>query len=277
MNFSVLLSLYYKEQPLFLDKCLESVFNQTLPADEVVLVEDGPLTSELYSVVDKYKKVYPNLKIISLEKNCGLGMALNEGMKHCSNDLIIRADTDDINKPWRFEKQVEYMEGHPDIDVCGASIDEFVDDIDNIISIRYLPESHEDLYEFARKRNPINHPVSIFRKRAVEAAGGYRHFYLFEDYYLWVRMMMNGSRFHNITESLLFFRYTPQMIKRRGGWKYAFIEMNFQYTLYRINFITFPRMLLNISIRFTIRIMPNSIRKKIYNRFLRESNNNKNI
>ena len=270
MQFSVLLSLYKKESPFFLEQSLDSVFTQTLRADEVVMVEDGPLTPELDAVVDKFSSLYSELKIIKLDKNGGLGRALNEGLKHCTYDLVVRADTDDICKYNRFEKQVSFMESHPGIDVCSASIDEFVDDVDNVTSTRSLPEEHEQLYKFGQRRNPINHPVSVFRKKAVEAAGGYMHFYLFEDYYLWARMMMNGAKFHNIHESLLFFRYSPQMIKRRGGWKYALTEMKFQLTLYRIGYINILTMLENLLIRFGVRIMPNCLRSKIYSKLLRK-------
>ena len=271
MPFSVLMSLYYKENPCFLDKSLCSIFNQTMQADEVVLVEDGPLTPELISIVDKYKSAYNELKLVKIVENGGLGKALNEGLRYCSNDLIVRADTDDICKPERFERQVSFMENHPEIDVCSACIDEFVDNIDHIVSTRSLPENHEDIYRFGKRRNPINHPVSVFRKSAVEAVGSYQHFNLFEDYYLWVRMIMNGSKFHNINESLLYFRYSPQMMRRRGGWKYASVEMKFQYKLYNIGYISLPIMIENIIARFGVRLIPNRLRSWIYMNFLRET------
>lgn len=270
MKFSVLLSLYYKENPTFLSQSLNSIFHQTLRADEVVLVEDGPLTGELYEVVGKYEKEYPELKIIKLENNCGLGKALNEGLKYCTNDLVVRADTDDICRKERFEKQVRFMESHPEIDVCSAAIDEFEENKDKIVSTRALPCNHDELYKFGKRRNPINHPVSIFRKSAVESVGSYQHFYLFEDYYLWTRMMVNGAKFHNLQESLLYFRRSPQMIKRRGGWKYAWTEMKFQYALHKIGYIELLTMIENIAIRFGMRIIPNSLRSIIYSKFLRK-------
>ncbi len=269
-NFSVLMSVYYKENPDYLRQALNSVFNQTLPANEVVLVEDGPLTEELYSVIEHYQEKHQELKVINLKVNSGLGKALNEGLKNCSFELVARADTDDISKPQRFEKQVAFMEEHSEIDVCSGSIDEFIDDINSIVSTRELPEGHDALYKFGQKRNPINHPVSIFRRSAVDAVGGYQHFSLFEDYYLWARMMMNGAKFHNLKESLLFFRFSPDMMKRRGGWKYAMTEIKFQFTLQKIGYISFSRMLGNIIIRFGVRIIPNRTRKRIYSKFLRK-------
>ena len=142
---------------------------------------------------------------------------MNEGLKHCSYDLVARMDTDDVAKPDRFEKQLKVFQLYPDIDVVGAWIDEFEGTLNQVVSVRKVPEKHEEIAEYARKRCPINHPVVIFRKSAVLTAGGYLHFPLFEDYYLWVRMLMNGARFYNIQESLLLFRFSADMFKRRGG------------------------------------------------------------
>lgn len=128
---------------------------------------------------------------------------MNEGLKHCSYELVARMDTDDVAKSDRFEKQIAIFCAHPELDVVGAWIDEFEGTIGNVISIRKLPEKHEDICQFARKRYPVNHPVVMFRKSAVIAAGGYQHFSSFEDYYLWVRMLLNNARFYNIPESLL--------------------------------------------------------------------------
>ncbi len=270
MPFSVLLSLYSKESPVFLKQSLESIFKQTLKADEVILVEDGPLTPELHEVVEIYRETFPEIKVVQLKDNSGLGKALNEGLKHCHYDLVVRVDTDDICKPNRFEVQIKYMEEHPEIDVCSCAIDEFIENKDNIVSRRSLPEDHKELFKFGQRRNPINHPASVFRKKSVIDAGSYKHFYLFEDYYLWARMMVNGAKFHNLKESLLYFRSSPQMIRRRGGWKYAWTEMKFQVALHRIGYINTLTMLENLFVRFGVRIMPNYLRGLIYAKLLRK-------
>lgn len=267
--FSTLLSLYIKENPDFLRQCLDSLFHQTLLPDEVILVEDGPLTSELDGIVTEYAERYPILKVVPLPQNQGLGKALNEGLKHCSYELVARMDTDDIAKPTRFQKQMEVFEKHPEIDVCGAWIDEFEESVDNVISTRKLPEWHDDIALYAKSRNPINHPVVMFKKSAVMAVGSYQHFPLFEDYYLWVRMLMNGAKFYNIQESLLWFRFSPEMFKRRGGWGYAMKELKFQKTLRSIGFISTYNYLKNVIIRLITRIIPNSWRSFIYKKLLR--------
>ncbi|WP_297900693.1 glycosyltransferase [uncultured Parabacteroides sp.] len=268
-SFSVLLSLYHKESALFLRQSLESIFTQTLSSAEVILVEDGPLTDELYAVVRDFEDLHPELKVILLPTNQGLGKALNEGLKYCSYDIVARMDTDDIAKPDRFEKQLSIFREYPEVDVVGAWIDEFEGEVSNVLSVRKVPEWHGKIFLFAKRRNPVNHPVVMFRRSAVLKAGGYKHFPLFEDYYLWVRMLMDGARFYNIQESLLFFRSSPDMFKRRGGWRYALTEVRLQMLFYRMNFINLFSLLRNICIRLITRLLPNDFRSLLYKRFIR--------
>ena len=268
-SFSVLMSVYYRENPSYLHESLNSVFSQSLQPAEIVLVKDGPLTKDLDIVVEEFAGKYQNLKIISLPVNSGLGTALNEGLRHCSYDIVARMDSDDVCKPDRFEKQIGYMNQHPEIDVCSAWIDEFQTDISNRISTKRLPETNNEIFEYGKRRCPINHPVSVFRKCAVFAAGGYLPYPLFEDYYLWARMLVRGAKFYNFQESLLWFRTTPSMFKRRGGWDYAITEIRLQFLFVGIGYIGFGRFLKNVIIRFSVRIMPNSIRTFIYKLLLR--------
>ncbi|MCC8069845.1 MAG: glycosyltransferase [Ruminococcus sp.] len=269
MPFSVLLSLYKKESPIFLRQSLDSLFNQTLLPSEVVLVLDGPIGDELNEVVEDYRNHYSILKVYPQKVNKGLGKALNIGLNKCQNELVARMDTDDIAKPERFEKQIAFLEEHPEIDALSCWIDEFEDNVTNIKSTRKLPESPNELFEYAKKRCPLNHPSVVFRKSAVERAGNYQPFPLFEDYFLWVRMLMNGSKFYNLQESLLWFRTSPEMFKRRGGWKYALDELRLQKGLRKIGFINYTEYLKNITIRFTVRIMPNNLRTFVYKKLLR--------
>ena len=269
LKFSVLLSLYHKEKPHYLRQSLDSIFHQTLLPSEVILVKDGPLTKELDAIVQEYTARFPALEVVPLARNQGLGRALNEGLKHCSCDFIARMDTDDMAKPNRFERQIKIFQEHSDLDVVGAWIEEFEGNTTNVISIRRPPENHQDIVCYAKSRNPMNHPVVMFKKKAVMAVGGYRHFYLFEDYYLWVRMLMNGAKFYNIQESLLSFRFSSDMFKRRGGWKYAMSEYYFQSYIRKIGYISYSRFAKNIMIRFVARIFPNSVRAILYKKMLR--------
>lgn len=270
MKFSVLLSIYHKEKPEYLRQSLDSIFAQTLRADEVILVKDGPLTEELDKVLEEYQSRYPELKTVPLKENAGLGKALNEGLRHCSHEIVARMDTDDICKPFRFEKQIAAFENHPEYDLVSSWIEEFVDTTDNIRTVRTLPEMPEQIREYGKRRCPVNHPVTMFKKSSVMQAGGYQHFPLLEDYYLWARMLVSGARFYNIQESLLYFRSSDDLFKRRGGWRYAVTEVKFMWRLYRIGYVGLLSSLSNIVIRFTVRILPNSFRSWIYNRLLRK-------
>lgn len=269
MLFSVLLSVYRKESPTYLKESLDSILSQTVLPTEIILVEDGPLSDELYGVINLYSEQRACLKRISLSVNQGLGKALNEGLKHCSYDIIARMDTDDIAKPDRFEKQLKIFQEYPEVDVVGAWIDEFEGDISHVVSVRKLPEGHEGILRFAKKRNPVNHPVVMFRKESVLAVGGYQHFPLFEDYYLWVRMLMNGAKFYNMQESLLYFRSSSDMFKRRGGWGYINTEIRFQNFLLKSHFITWGGYLQNMVVRTITRMMPNSLRSILYKKIVR--------
>lgn len=264
------MSLYAKERPEYLYQSLDSVFSQTLRADEVILVEDGPLTPELDSVIKDYESKYPELKVVPLPVNQGLGKALNEGLKHCNFDLVARMDTDDIAEKDRFEKQIDIFKKYPQVEVVSSWIEEFDSETGEILSQRKLPEFPYEIYEYGKKRCPINHPAAMFRKGSVQFAGNYRPFPLFEDYYLWVRLLLNGAKFYNVQESLLKFRTSKDMYKRRGGIKHALDEIRFQRQVKKLGYINWRLFFYNVSIRFVVRIIPNSFREWIYRNLLRK-------
>lgn len=266
-SFSVLLSLYCRELPANLRESLDSIFMQTVKPSEVVLVEDGPLTDELYSVVSEYEKKYPEIKVVPLPKNVGLGKALNEGLKHCSYELIARMDTDDVCKPFRFERQLKLFKEHPEIDVCSSWIDEFIGNTNNVVSQRRLPETNDEIIRYAKTRCPINHPAVMYKRSKIIEVGGYQGFP--EDLYLWVKLIMNGAVFHNIQQSLVFFRTSEDVYKRRGGWKYAKDDVRAQFSFYKMGFLSFADMNKNIVVRVSVRLMPNNIRSYLYKKLLR--------
>lgn len=263
------MSVYTSEKSEYLEAALHSVFEQTLVPTEVVLVQDGPLTSELESVIAMFCEKYKSIKTVKLAKNMGLGNALNVGLSMCEYDFVARMDSDDLSFPNRFEAQLRVFDRYPDVSVVGAWIDEFEGDVSNIVSTRKLPEAHEDILLYAKSRCPINHPVVMFKKKSVLDAGGYQHFPLFEDYYLWVRMLLSGAKFYNIQDSLLYFRFSPDMFKRRGGWRYAIVELRFQRLLKEVGFISFIHFLKNTSARIIARILPNTMRATLYKKLLR--------
>lgn len=266
--FSILISVYEKERPDQLRQSLDSIFSQTLRADEVVLVKDGPLYDELNDVVDDYAARYPELKVLPLPTNVGLGKALNEGIALCTHDIVARMDTDDVAKPYRMERQIRFMEEHPEVDVLGSWLEEFRDDIDHIVSVKSVPMTHDELYAYGKWRNPINHPTVVMRKSAVERAGGYQPCPQFEDYCLWVRMMQSGARFHNLQESLVYFRMSDSMLQRRKGWKYISREFHAWRLFRQTGYINTWQMCCSVLIRLLVRIMPNMLFSYIYTHHL---------
>lgn len=269
--YSVLIPVYYKENPEFFKQSLDSVINQTVFPNEIVIVKDGKLTEDLDNIINFYSNKYNNLfNIVSIEKNVGLGKALNIGMKACKNNIIARMDSDDISLPNRCEQQLKVFDLFSDIGIVGCSVNEFDGSIDNITSSRVLPENHEDIVSFSKKRCPFNHPSVMYKKNLVENAGGYKHFIYFEDYFLWIRMINNGVKCYNIKAPLLFMRAGNDMYKRRGGFSYFKNAFSFRKYLLKIKYCSLYDFIFSVTAQFFICIIPNSIRQKIYKKILRK-------
>ena len=260
--FSVLMSVYYKENSEFFNLSLESLYNQSKISPDIVIVHDGPLTKELYLVLDKWKSLLPITEIV-LQKNVGLGEALNAGLVYCKYDLVARVDTDDINIPTRFEQQYQYMNEHKDIALCGSHIDEFDTDPLVITSHRKVP-SGTDLDKSIFKRNPINHMTVMFRKSAVLDAGGYQHLRFMEDYFLWVRMYVKGYKLVNLDTVLVNARTGNGMLERRKGINYYRSELTFMNKVLKMDVKNKPKIMATFLIRSHIRLLPQSVLKKIY-------------
>ncbi|KWX75309.1 glycosyltransferase family 2 protein [Paenibacillus jilunlii] len=267
-KYSVLMSLYYKENPSYLRESIESMLQQTLKPDEIIIVKDGTLTPSLEQVLNEFANE-PCLKTIPLRENKGLGEALNIGMNYCKNELIARMDTDDISKKDRCEKQIKMFEENELLSIVSSSIMEFEVNTDKVKSIKRLPLTHESILKFAKKRNPFNHPAVMYKKSVVLQAGGYKHFELFEDYYLWARILMNGAISANIDEPLLYMRANRNMYKRRGGVSYFKCIILFKWHLRKIGFYSLLDFFLSALAQGAVAVLPNGIRMKIYKVFLR--------
>ncbi|WP_112290990.1 MULTISPECIES: glycosyltransferase family 2 protein [Rahnella] len=250
-QFSVLMSLYSKENPLYLDYCFLSIYNQTLPCNELICVYDGPIGNELEAVVNNWLNKLP-IKIIPLDKNVGLGNALNEGLKHCTYELVARMDTDDACLNTRFEQQIAYMTLHPDTAILGCTIYECESDITTITSTRTVPTDHNDIIEFAKLKNPFNHMSVMFKKSVVLSVGGYKHHYLMEDYNLWLRIIAKSYKVANLNNPLLMVRAGSNMIARRKGLAYVKSE----YQLARLKYALHIQPLLPATFTFVLRSLP---------------------
>ncbi|ENP8446626.1 glycosyltransferase [Vibrio sp. Vb0877] len=268
MKFSVLMSIYIKENPDWFHLSMVSIWDdQSVKPNEIVLVQDGDLTPELYLLITRWKnKLGDVLKCISLKENVGLGDALNIGLQHCSNEIVARMDTDDIAISERFEKQLAIFKQYDDIDICSSWITEFDVDQSIITGTRILPEYHADIANYAKLRSPINHPAVMYKKSAIIKAGGYKRMMWFEDYYLWVRMLLTGSIFYNIQEPLVHMRAGQGQLERRSGIMYAKSELLLLQKFRKLGFLTSFEFYKVTILRVPVRLMPKSLIRTIYNK-----------
>jgi glycosyltransferase involved in cell wall biosynthesis len=268
LEFSVLISVYIKEKPENIRLAFQSLVDQSLPAKEVILVKDGPLGDDLNKVIALFEEQLP-LKYVVLEKNMSLGYALNVGLEHCQYEWVARMDTDDICHGDRFKIQAEFICNHPEYDLVGTNIIEFIEKPGDLNRQKKVPEKHKDIVRFAYSRCPFNHPSIFFRKSAVLAVGSYQAMVLFEDYYLWFRLIKAGFKFYNIQQPLLFFRLGKDMLGRRQGLEYGVNESKFFIQAYQEILIPFSA-LMKFLMRFPVRILPRSFTLFLYNSFLRK-------
>lgn len=265
------MSVYYKEKAEYLKLALASIINQTVQPNEIVLVQDGKLTNELQAVITENLQKYPDIfKTYALKQNQGLGKALNFGMKKCSNELIARMDTDDIAEPNRFELQIKEFAQDEELMLCGGQIAEFVNKPTEITGYRNVPLKHNEILNFAKKRNPFNHMTIMFKKQVVQSVGGYMDMPYFEDYWLWARILKAGYKAKNINQVLVRVRAGQEMIARRGGLNYAKCIIRFEKVLYSIGVISFTEMIGYITLRSIVSVVPESLRVWIYRWKLRK-------
>lgn len=270
LKFSVLMPVYWKETPEYFQTALESILNQTLMPDEIVIVEDGKLTDELNSIIETYTSRHPQLfKIVALDKNVGQGLARNAGLKHCSNNLVALMDSDDIADKTRFEKQINYLKDHPEVDVIGSNITEFEGVPENIISKKVVPLTQDEIFRFGKWRSPINNVTVVYKKDKVMSVGGYNTFNFGEDYLLFAKMLVAGMQFCNLEECLVNARSGTRMLAKRVGAKRILQEIQLFWKFYRMGYINLFELSRNVSLKFLLRIIPSALRTWIYMKFLR--------
>ena len=266
------MSIYYKEKPEYFDLCLKSILvDQTVLPNEIVLVKDGKLTRELEIVLDKYQKQFPKMfNIIQLDKNVGLGNALNIGLEKCKYSIVMRMDSDDISVSDRFEKQLKYMQAHKDVSALGGFIDEFEEDGNKIIRIKTMPCSYEEVKKFAKFRNPINHMSVCFRKKDILEVGNYQPLFYLEDHYLWARLLVNNKKVENLPCVLVHARVGNGFVSRRGNKKYIKGWKILQNYLYKNKIINLLEKWRNMLGMYVMVYIPDGGRNYLYNNILRK-------
>lgn len=268
-TYSVLMAVYKKEDPVFFRQSIQSMLDQTLPPSDFVIVCDGPLTEELKQVLHWAEgELGDKLQCVRLKENKGLGNALRAGIPRCRCSMIARMDSDDISRRDRCERQFRILTqgGYA---IVSGTLQEFVKEPGDLDRLRVLPRTSAEILEYAKKRNPFNHPCVMYRKDEVLKAGNYQDFPGFEDYCLWVRMLEGGARGYNIQEPVLDMRTGNGMYSRRGGISYLRWVLRFQKFLLKQNFITKNQYIRNCMVRTAVSIVPGGIREKFYQLFLR--------
>ena len=270
MEFSVLITVYEKEKPYNLRKSLLSSYRQTIRPTEIVLVCDGELTQELYDEIEQIKSEIPILKVYQLPCNVGSGPASCFGVKKCNTDLIARMDSDDYSEETRFEKQIKAFEENPNLIMVGTNI---LEKNTEFTALKTVPEKTEEIREYSKFRNPFNNPSSMMKKEYILKVGNYRKFRYLEDYDLTMRLIHDNPTkdFLNIQEPLVIMQTNNSSYLRRGGLLYVKTEFFLQADFYRRGYISKVELCRNIFIRNIVRVMPNSMRKLIYKKKMRES------
>lgn len=268
-QYSVLMSVYANEKPEFLRKSMMSMYSQTVPTDDFVLVCDGPLNKKLDKVIDDMQQKFgERLRVFRLEENQGLGLALKFGLKKCKNELVARMDSDDVSSKNRMKKELKIFD-KMDVDVVGSNIVEYDEKMKTKFGERIVPEEHDDIAKMLKKRNPMNHVTVVFKKSKVVAAGGYKEMPFFEDYYLWARMVDRGCIFYNVQDNLVSVRGDVKMLARRGSFQYVACIKSFEHELKAMDMINTMQYAVNLVGRSAVALMPNKMRDVVYSKALR--------
>ena len=271
MPLSVLISIYSATTAQDLTACLDSLAAQTLPADEILIVEDGPLSEDTAKYLQQAKLLLP-IRVLSYPKNRGLGLALRDGLLECSYELVARVDSDDRSLSDRFLKQVTFLNANPNISVVGGGLREWFNRAKRpICKVRNGPIDPRHIGNRARRRNPLNHPTVMFRRSAVLSCGNYQPCELFEDYFLWARMVQTGYQIINLADVLVETDVDLNYFSRRGGFDYLGKEVAFAQKLRQIGFFSRADLVLFLIGRIPVRLIPLHLRPIFYRLFLRNS------
>ena len=269
VTVSALMSIYRGTPAGELRAALDSLLAQTRPADEIVLVYDGPVSGEVSEVVRGYVDKHGTLvRVVELPNNRGLGPALQAGLETITSDYVLRLDTDDIAYPERLGRQLEFMEAHPEVAALGTAVTEFQDESElgdpASLRVRALPTTHAEIARYARINSPLNHPSVMLRTADVAAAGGYRGVHFMEDYDLWARLIAAGRRLQNLPEPLTHFRVSPAQFERRTGREMFAAEREMQANLVSYGLVSPWRARANLVARTAYRLLPKSLLTRVY-------------
>ena len=265
--YSVLMSVYEKETAENLRQSVESIFAQTVLPSEFVLVIDGKIGPQLQNEVSALSQKFM-IKEVYLPQNVGLGPALNAGFKHCTNEIVARMDSDDIAMPQRIEKQLKLME-QTGADIVSCAVCEFEGSVDNVTATKTVPQTHEEIMQYLRRRNPFNHPAVVYKKSVIISLGSYNDYKFFEDYELFARALSRGFKGANLKEPLLYMRAGDAMYNRRGGRQYVSCIRRFYKKMECLGLCSKKDKLLCVFPRIIIALATSFLRRFVYKMLLR--------
>lgn len=277
MKYSVLMTSYINDNPDFLKIALESIYEkQTRKPDEIVVVFDGPLNDELYKMFDDFRCGKEDF-VFYYPQSCnkGRGTALKIGSEKCTGDYIFIMDSDDISVAERFEKQIEYLETNPQIDVLGGNIAEFKKSLDEKMRLRICPKSHNEIVKMITKRNPVNQVTVCIKRSALEKCGGYEELVFAEEYYLWLKMVVSGCKIENMQETLVYVRVGNGFEIRRSSKQQISIWIKIQKYMMKHGMINMLNAFINMVCIVGFTYCPVSLKKIVYDKLLRKGNETK--
>ncbi len=271
-KYSVLMSLYIKEKAEFFRMAVDSMMNQTVKPDEIVLVIDGPLCNDLWDVVNEYCESFPDMfNIVKINENNGLGNALNIGLKYCKNSIVARMDSDDYSRKDRCERQLEKFRDNPELDIVGSYVDEFRGNIENVISTRVVPTETSSIYEFSKRRSAFNHPSVMYKKESVLRVGSYRALRRNQDLDLFGRMMFDGCFAENINESLVLYRCSDNMFRRRKSWENVSSYIKIIFDFWKMGYSSLGDYLFVLISQISVFVLPISFQRWLFRTFVRKT------
>lgn len=271
-KYSVCMSVYKNDDIVDFVTSVNSIYKQTIPPDEIILVIDGPIRINLQDTINELQRQIPILKVISLAQNMGHAIARQTCLNAAKNELCAVMDADDISISDRFEKQLKAFEEHPDVSVVGGLINEFMGNLKNVVGTRTVPEHDVDIKNYLKSRCPMNLVTVMLKKSDVMKVGGYQDWYCEEDYYLWIRLTLEGYKFYNIQENLVYVRVGEEMYQRRGGKRYFQSEAKLQKYMLDHEIISFPKYVYNVLVRWAVQVaMPNKVRGWVFQKLARSN------
>lgn len=267
--YSVLMSVYGKDKPQYLEDAIASMVSQSIPFEDMVIVCDGPLTDGLDEVLESWGRELGNsLTLVRLPKNVGLGAALAEGLSRCRCDIIVRMDSDDISRPDRCRTLLKKMKADG-LDLVGGAIEEFNHEPGDMGAVRAVPLEENDIRKRLKQRNPFNHVTVAFDRKIVQAAGGYQPFPWMEDYWLWARMIARGCRCANVPDVVVDVRTGDGMYARRSNMAYLKSQALFFSELRSLGIVGSFDQVKAVAVRALATLLPTQIVKALYNGLLR--------